>query len=44
MDFLMKIEYLCALDLEFWLWIGKYEDFIRVPEQLAAAREYTTNN
>ena len=35
--------YHLALDLEFWLRIGKYEDFIRVPEQLAAAREYTTN-
>ena len=23
--------------------IGKYEDFLRVPEQLAAAREYTSN-
>ena len=35
--------YHLALDLEFWLRIGKYEDFLRVPEQLAAAREYTSN-
>ena len=35
--------YHLALDLEFWLRIGKYEKFLRVPEKLAAAREYTTN-
>ena len=28
--------YHLALDLEFWLRIGKYENFIRVREQLAA--------
>ena len=32
-----------ALDLEFWLRIGKHEPFLRVPEFLAAAREYKTN-
>jgi glycosyltransferase involved in cell wall biosynthesis len=32
-----------ALDLEYWLRIGKHESFLRVPEFLAAAREYKTN-
>ena len=32
-----------ALDLEFWLRIGKYEDFLRVHDSFAAAREYSTN-
>ncbi len=32
-----------ALDLEFWLRVGRREQFLRVPEHLAAAREYPTN-
>lgn len=32
-----------ALDLEFWLRIGRHEPFLRIPEFLAAAREYSTN-
>lgn len=32
-----------ALDLEFWLRLGKTENFLRIPETLAAAREYPNN-
>ena len=32
-----------ALDLEYWLRIGKTKPFLRIPETLAAAREYPAN-
>ncbi len=32
-----------AVDLEFWLRTGKAETFLRIPETLAAAREYLEN-